>query len=35
MENEMDVDALEPRGTKRTAEDNEAPQRPKRIRVSP
>ena len=34
MENEMEVDPLEPRGLKRAAEDNEMPQKPKRIRVS-
>lgn len=31
----MDVDATEPRGTKRPAEDTEAAAKPKRIRVSP
>jgi hypothetical protein len=30
----MDVDATEPRGTKRSAEDTEAAAKPKRIRVS-
>ncbi|KAE8149308.1 DNA mismatch repair protein Mlh1 [Aspergillus avenaceus] len=33
MASEMDVDMLEPRGTKRTAEGNEASQKPKRIRA--
>lgn len=34
MDPQMDLDNTEPRGTKRSAEDNEEPQRPKRIRVS-
>ena len=33
MENEMEVDTLESRGTKRPAEENETP-KPKKIRVS-
>lgn len=34
MDPEMDVDAPEPRGTKRAAEEDEASKSPKRIRVS-
>ncbi|GMF79977.1 unnamed protein product [Aspergillus oryzae] len=34
MDPEMDVDAPEPRGTKRAAEEDEASKKPKRIRVS-
>lgn len=34
MEEEMEVDTLETRGTKRAAEENGTPPKPKRIRVS-
>ncbi|RMJ28509.1 hypothetical protein PHISP_00636 [Aspergillus sp. HF37] len=33
MEEDMEVDTLEPRGIKRAAEDNETPPKPKRIRA--
>ncbi|RAL00928.1 mismatch repair ATPase MLH1 [Aspergillus ibericus CBS 121593] len=33
MDSQMELDSAEPRGTKRSAEDTEEPQRPKRIRA--